>query len=478
MSWTRESASARTRRLSGSGPRRPHTPLVELGADAQPAAAGSLSPGRWDGAFVRLLPLLGLLVLVSVVMGPRGSTSTDEGPILAAAHRLLEGHYAVIGTMDATRFLWHGPGLPALLAPLVALRVPLEGLRLTSPLLMFASVLLFYRLLRLRLSRRGALIGAYALGLYAPAYYVLGTVAKDPLALLLSISALDATTRYVRNGRWYHAVIAGLSFGGLAMTRLEYGWVITVLLIAGLLWWLLAAGRGGTRSASTRTAWRWALVCAVGLLACMPWLTYTYAITHHLFYWGNSGGISLYWMSSPSMSQLGQFYSVHTVFTDPALATYRGFFHYLDTLRPLQRDLELQHVAIVQALGHPAKYVLNMLANLGRMFLGFPFGFTLAPAAIAVLIVVNGTLAVGLAAAMTSVIRTRRALPRETVPFLLFGTVSFAVHIFATAEPRLMLPIIPVPIWLIGQAFHRRAGIRSRTAGSTVPVIAAPRPVP
>lgn len=448
--------------------------MVALGTPARPAAAGSLSPARWDHPFVRLLPLLALFLLASVVMDPGRSTTTDEGPILAAAHRLLQGHYAVLGTMDATRFLWHGPGLPAVLAPLVALRVPLDGLRLTSPLLMFASVLLFYRLLRLRLGRRGALIGAYALGLYAPAYYVLGTVAKEPLALLLSISALDGTTRYVRDGRWHHAVFAGLSFGALAMTRLEYGWVITVVLAAGLLWWLLAVFRHGARSEQTRTARRWALVCAVAGLACLPWLAYTYELTDHLFYWGNSGGISLYWMSSSSPSQLGEFHAVHTVFTDRALAGYRGFFHYLDTLRPLRRDLELQHVAIVQALGHPAKYALNVLANLGRMFLGFPFSFALPAAAIAILIVVNGALAAGLAAAAASLIRTRRPLPRETVPFLLFGTVSFVVHIVPTAEPRMVVPIIPVPVWLIAQAFHRRARVRSWATGSIAPAIAVP----
>jgi len=416
-----------------------------------------LSAGRAEWVLVRLLPLLGVLLLASVLLDPGRAPTGDEAPIIAAAHRLLEGRYAVLGTKDWTRFLWHGPGLPALLAPLVAVDVPLSGLRLLSPLLMFLAALLFYRLLRLRLSRRSAVIGAYAVALYAPAYYTLGTVTKEPLALVLSIVALDATARYLTYGRPRQAVIAGLALGALAMTRLEYGWVIGTALAFCLVWWLVARVRHRPSALlGTRVARRWALVCAVGLVACVPWLTYTYALTGHLFYWGNSGGISLYWMSSPSPSQLGEWHAPHTVFADPALAGYRSFFHYLSTLGPLKADLELQHAAIVQVLGHPAKYALNLLANVGRMFIGLPFSFTLPLAVIAGLIVINGTLLAGLFAAAARLKRGRASLPRETLPFVVFAVIGLAVHLPPTAEPRMLLPLIPVPIWFIAQAFSRR----------------------
>lgn len=418
---------------------------------------------------VRLLPLLGVFLLVSFLTDP-GRANGDEGPILDAAHRLLHGHYAVVGTMDSTKFLWHGPGLPALLAPLVALGVPLAELRLTSPLLMFAAALLFYRFLRLRLSRRGALIGAYALGLYGPGYYVLGTVAKDPLALLCAIAALDGTTRYLMHGRSRHAVLAGLSMGVLVMTRLEYGWVIAACLISGLVWWSVARLRHKAAAPGTATAARrWTVVCAVGMLACVPWLTYTYELTHHLFYWGNSGGISLYWMSSPSASQLGEWHATHTVNTDPALAAYRPFFHYVSSLGPLRADLELQHVALVQALGHPAKYLLNLLANVGRMFLGFPFSFKLSIALVVGLTLFNGALLAAVIAAGRSLRRARRPLPPETVPFLLFFGSGLVVHLLPTAEPRMVLPLLPIPLWLIGLAFDGRASVCVSPGAGTAP---------
>jgi hypothetical protein len=429
---------------------------------------------RW--ALVRLLPLLGLLIAMAVVLGPGAANTTDTGPLIAASHRLLQGRYAVLGTTDATKYLWHGPGLPTFLAPLVALGVPLAGLRMTSPLLMFAAVLLLYRLLRLRLGRRGALIGAYALGLYGPGYYVLGTVSKDALALVCSVLALDGTARYLKYGRARHALIAGLALAGLAMSRVEYGWVVTGALLVALGWWLVDRLRGREPGERRRVAPRFALICGVAMLACVPWLAYTYSLTGHVFYWGNSGGISLYWMSSPSPSQMGEWHAWHTVFSDPALAAYRPLFRRIGTLSPLQQDLTFQHLAVTQALGHPAKYALNVLANLGRMFFGFPFSFSLSAPVIVGLVLINGGLLAALGAAGASLVRARARLPRETVPFLILGALGFAIHVFPSAEPRMLLPIVPVAIWTIGQASRRWEPALGRVAGVVVRELRLPRP--
>jgi hypothetical protein len=416
---------------------------------AKPAGEG---PG-W--ALARLAPLLGGFLLVWALSAHGGRSVGDEGPFLAAAHRLLERGYALPATMDGTKFLWHGPGLPALISPLVAMGMPLTVIRLVGPLLLFAAVVLFYRLLRLRLSRRAALIGAYALGLYGPIYEGITSLQKEPLALTLSSAALYGTARYVSEGRRRYLALAGLALGGLAMTRLEYGWVICALLAIAVLWWLLARVRQGADSPATRTARRWALVCGVGTLACVPWVAYTYSITHHLFYWGNSGGISLYWMSSPLPGQLGQWHASHTVFSDPRLAMYRPLFHYLATLSPLNRDLTLRHLAVLQAEGHPAKYALNLLANVSRMFFGFPFSFTLSAPVIVALVAFNTALFGGLIAAAVFLRRSRRSLPPEAMPLVSFMAVGFAVHLITSAEPRFLVPLIPVPLWVIAHVLSR-----------------------
>jgi len=411
---------------------------------------------------VRLAPLLAGFIVTWAVSATGGRTISDEGPFLAAAHRLLHGHYAVTGAMDGTKYLWHGPGLPALISPLVAVGAPVTVIRLVGPLLLFVAIVLFYRLLRLRLSRRAALVGAYALGLYGPMYEgITSSLQKEPLALVASVIVLYGTARYVSAGHRRYLLLAGLALGALAMTRLEYGWVLTALLAAASIWWLLARLRHGANSPRARTARRWALVCAIGMLACAPWLAYTYSITHHFFYWGNSGGISLYWMSSPASDQLGEWHASHTVFADPRLAAYRPLFHFLATLPPLQRDLTLRHLAIVQAEGHPAKYALNLLANISRMFFGFPFSFTLSAAVLAGLVLFNTALLGGLTAAAISLRRSRRSLPPEATPFLWFAALAVAIHLFPSAEPRFLIPLIPIPIWVMAHALSRRSRPRS-----------------
>jgi hypothetical protein len=333
-----------------------------------------------------------------------------------------------------------------------------------GPMLLFVAVVVFYRVLRLRLSRRASLVGAYALGLYGPMYEgITSSLQKEPLALVTSVIALYGTARYVSEGRRRDLALAGLALGALAMTRLEYGWVLPALLAVAAIWWVLARLRHGPDSSRARTARRWSLVCGVALLSCLPWLAYTYSITHHFFYWGNSGGISLYWMSSPASNQLGQWHASHTVFADPRLAAYRPLFHHLATLPPLQRDLALRHLAIVQAEGHPAKYALNLVANVGRMFFGFPFSFTLSVGVLVGLVFFNTVLLGGLATAAVYLRRSRRPLPPEATPFLWFAALAVAIHLFPSAEPRFLIPLVPVPIWLMAHALNRRFG---RSPGS------------
>jgi 4-amino-4-deoxy-L-arabinose transferase-like glycosyltransferase len=401
-----------------------------------------------------LVPLLPIYVLVWALLNPGSSPVGDEGPLLGAARRITEGGYADTSAMNGTKFLWHGPGLPALLSPLVALRVPLTDMRLLGPLLLFAAILAFYRLLRLRLSRRAALVATYALGLYAPTYQTLPSLHKEPLALLLVIVAMDAGTRYARYGRRQHLTVAALALGWLVMTRLEYGWVLTALAVATTIWWLRERR---VHPGEAQGTGRWALVAVAGFVACIPWLAYTYDLTGHIFYWGNSGGLSLYWMAQYGRGQLGQWHAVHTVFRDPRLASYRPFFRHLRALHPLQADLALRHAAVKAALARPYAYLVNVLANVGRIFFGLPFSFTLPIGALVGLIAFNGTLLAAVGAAVVRVVRARQSLPPEAVPFLLFAAIAFALHLLTSAEPRMLIPVVPALIWLVAHGLSRSA---------------------
>ena len=132
------------------------------------AATTTLIRGRrlLDGvgaAAWRLAPLLPLYVGAALVIQHGARPADDEASLLGFAHALLHGHYASVGTWSPVAYLWHGPALPLVLAPMVWLGLPLWALRLVSgPVLLFVAVVLFERVLALRLDRRRALAGAYA----------------------------------------------------------------------------------------------------------------------------------------------------------------------------------------------------------------------------------------------------------------------------------------------------------------------------
>jgi hypothetical protein len=396
-----------------------------------------------------LLPLLGIFITVALVTDPGPRPVGDEGPFLRYASRILAGGYALPSTHDPTRFLWHGPGLPALIAPLLAIHASLGVIRMLGPALLFAAVLGFHGVLSLRCSPRRALLGAWALGLYAPAWSVLGSAHKEPLAMLLVVVAMGGTLSYLRRGGAGSLAIGGLALTALAMTRLEFGWVILALLAVAAAAAVVRPGAGYGRLAA---------VCAVAALGCVPWLVYTYDLTGRVLYWGDAGGLSLFWMSSPAPDQLGQWHSWRSTLTQASLAAYRPLFQRLTPLDPLQKDLALQHLAWVQATGRPVKFAVNLGANVARMWAGMPFSFRLAPAILAGLWASNLALLAALGRTARRAVRLRRArrAARRADPaargFAAFAAVGLAVHLLPSAEPRMMLPVVPVLIWL---ALHR-----------------------
>ena len=387
-----------------------------------------------------LLALLGAYVGVALLFAPGSRPVGDEPSFLRLAHALLHGRYALSSGPDATLYLWHGPGLPALLSPLVALHAPLWLLRLLGPALLWAAVVLFERLLALWVSPRRALIGALALGLYAPLALLAPSLHKEPLALLLVIGGLYGATLYARTASRRSAALGGLALGGLVLTRLEFGWVLLFALAGSAVW---ASRR--RQSAAPR---RFAAVLAVGLAVCTPWLALTYAKTHRPLYWSTSGGLSLYWMTTADRAELGDWHAVHTVFRDGRLARHRPFFHRLERLGAPARDAALQRAATRNIAAHPVAYVKRLAANSTRLWLGLPYSFSggLGPAW-GLYATFGGALLALLGWLVIERARGRRRLGRGAGPFALLGAGALAVHLPVAAEPRMLVPVVPIVIW-------------------------------
>jgi hypothetical protein len=399
---------------------------------------------------VALSPLLALYVAAWIVDRRSSGVTGDEADLLGYAGRLLDGHYAI--TAPATGYLWHGPGLPGALAPLVAVHAPLWLPRLAlGPVTMFAAAVGLASVLRHSVPGCRPRFVAALFGLYLPALSVVSSLHKEPLAALLVIVAMGATSRALRGGSKGAVGVAGVALAGLTMTRVEYGWVLVVL---------IGLAAGVVIGSRTVTAVRASAILGIALALCVPWLAYTRHVSGRFPYWGNSGGLSLYWMSSPDSAQLGEWHAVHTVLRDGALKGYRPLFRRLRRLPPAAEDARLTALAVRQALGHPAKYTRNLAANVGRMAVGWPFGVRVPWWGVAGVTLSNVVLLTALLAR-----RRRHSGPNprpkspETWAFAAFAGVAIAVHLLPSTEPRMIIPVVPLLVWL---AAARQSGLVPR----------------
>ena len=388
-----------------------------------------------------LLPLLGLLLLLAVFVPER---QDDEAGYLELARNLTHGHYAT-GRPDALLDgdpsypdLWFGPGLPLVLVGPVAAGLPIELIRLVGPLSLFAGLLVFYALLRRSVRPGTALVATWALGLYLPFFSVLTNLHSEPLAVFFVAVAMYATARLLDDGGRLWPGVGAAALAGLALTRVDYGWVLTVLFVGLVAWWAVSRSRTVRRLTAT---------VGLSLVLCVPWLAYTVSETGRALVWGNSGSLSLYWMSSPESGDLGDWQQANDVFTNPNLAAHKPVFEQLRGLELPEQNAELERRAVENIVSNPLQYAGNVVANVSRMFFDTPYSYTQQRLSALFFALPNALLLCAALLAAVAAYRMRESLPAAAVPFAAFALVSFGLHALVAAYPRMLMPIVPVVVW-------------------------------
>jgi hypothetical protein len=389
-----------------------------------------------------LLPLLVVYVAAAFLFP---NHPDDEAAYVELAHRLVDGRY-VAGDEDAlldddpvSPDLWFGPGAPAVLAPLAAVDAPIEVFRLVGPLALFGGMLCFYALARERWGARVALVSTYALGSYPPFLALLPNVHGEPPAIFFASAAMLGVSRMLGRGGSKSFVMTAAALAALALTRVAYGWVLTVVLF--LLLMMAFVRRPDP------VALRSAKVVALALLLCVPWLAYTAAKTGRPLVWGNSGSLSLYWMSSPYDGDSGDWRQANDVFTDPELAPHRSFFASLRGLSLAEQNAEIEREAIGNIVDHPLAYAGNVAANGSRLLVNAPYSDSRWKANDLFYALPNAVLVAAIALSIVVLTRRRRRLPPETLPLTLLATVAVLAHLLVAGYPRMLAPIAPLVAW-------------------------------
>jgi 4-amino-4-deoxy-L-arabinose transferase-like glycosyltransferase len=367
---------------------------------------------------------------------------SDEPGYLSLAYGIVGRHWPGAHVPS----LWWGPGLPLILAPLVLAHVPLDVMRLLEPVLLTCSVVLFYSLLRLYVPERMAFLTSAALGVYLPIYQLLRALGSDIPALFLIVVFMYALTRDTREPRWRYFLVASAAAAYLALTRIVFGWVLLGALVFWAGAWLWSRRRATARIAA---------VHALALVLCGPWLAHTYAVSHKVFYWGSSGGLSLYWMASPYPGQLGDWHAPTDVRSMPILAPNRPDFAPIPGANQVRVDSERQHQAIRYIRAHPTRYVRNLVNNFSRLWFNIPYTSTAEHIGTLLYVVPNALLFAGALFALVMLRRGWSEVPLSLRAFLVLAVLGIGVQTLVAAYSRMLVPLVPVILLFIAWSLDR-----------------------
>ncbi len=403
----------------------------------------------------KLLPLL-LFYLALVVRPSAEAFQLDESYYFSYARHLLRD----FGSPPPT--LWWGPGYPLVLIPFAALEAPLLAATLMNAFFLFGALIYFHGTISLYVEDRYSLLFTYILGLYPPFVREVHMLRTENLVFLLVCGFMYHFCRSFRGAgkKPLHLLAASLYLAYLALTKIFFGYVILTGLLLSLL--LLVWQRRDQLRKTT-------LVYALALLWCIPYLLVTYSWTGKVFYWATSGGMSLYWMSSPYAGELGSWFSDDDVRALPELSPHREFFAEIAELSEVERDEALKKQALHNIIHYPARYLKNWIANLGRLLFSYPFSYTPQKMSTYFYLLPNIFLVVFLILSVYPAVLRHRTIPYEVCALVLFALIATGGTSLLCAYDRQFRPQVPIFLLWLSFVYLRILRIEVRDAGAGSP---------
>jgi hypothetical protein len=393
----------------------------------------------------------------------KGDYEADGWRYIQNARNLMHGYFASPDTL----MFWNGPGYPIFLVPFLALKLPLKLIYAANAAFMYLGIVHFQGALRLSGVGKRSLAYAYAMGLllflHGP---LMGMVMTESLSAYLACGAAYHYCRAARSGERLHVALAGFHLGYLALTKVFFGYALEASIpIAGAIWawkraWAASTAGGPatarmeskTVEASTAgmasTAGIAAAACAIGLLVCMPYLAHTWHKTGKANFWGNAGGMQLYFMSMPEKEYFGDWLNFVAVIEHPEyFPNHVDFIRETIKLDWVAQDSVFKQAALRQYREHPRKAIDNWRANVNRMAFGFPN--TVYPGASADLSTGNRAFVYAFPFMLLLMLAIPGWLGRRSVPpgvhaCLAFACLSLGGMSLVCAIPRQVFPMLPL----------------------------------
>lgn len=338
--------------------------------------------------------------------------------------------------------MWWGPGYPLVLAPFIRFGIPMYWANLLNVVFMLGTLNYVHLALKLYLPPRWACAICLGFGMYPPFWFYASMLLSEKLAIFLMSGFIYF---YLKSHVSSHAktgtlIVASVQLGFLALTKVFYGYVILTAICLTLVLRL-------TRTPKLQPT---LFMLSLAMLGCLPWLSYTYRQSGHLFYWATSGGSSLYWMSTPFPGESGTWFRPQDVDSVKELRTnHYAFFHSTANLSVVQRDEMFKRQAIQNIIAHPTKFASNCLVNVSRLLFDCPYDYFAQP------VDSLRRLAIGIpnffliVLLLLSLARLRSPPPYELLCVLVFGFMAFAGSIPLSAYNRMFTVLVPIlVVWI------------------------------
>lgn len=375
----------------------------------------------------------------------------DEIRYVDFAHNLIHGFYSPAAPHIN---LWNGPGFPLVIWPFIAWHVPVLCITLFNALYQYLAVVLLYKSIKLVANPTIALVAGLLLAIYPNAFSVLPILYTEALTSFLISAFVYSVTLFYLQRKNKHLVIAGVLLGFLTLVKIIFGYV----LILGLVICAAAVIFKKARTNALKSTYIFLLALAVTL----PYLAYTYRLTGKLFYWGNSGGMSLYWMSTPYEHEYGDwkvpqltnhqypFMFKSTETTALLKKNHAKEFQFILKHNEVEQDALFKQYAIRNIRQHPFKFIKNYYYNASRMLFNFPYTYSFQDGAI-VTNILSGALI--LFSAILGFIATwinRKQLIFPVKLLLLVSAIYLGLSGALSAYPRQFDVIMPVLLFWLG----------------------------
>lgn len=376
----------------------------------------------------------------------------DEIRYVDFAHNLIHGFYSPAAPHIN---LWSGPGYPIILLPFIALKVPVLYITLLNAIYLYSAAIILYKAISLFANNKIAIILSLLLAVYPNASAMLPILYTEAFTYFLVSSLIYFISLSYTKGNTKYVVMAGLVFGYLTLTKIIFGYVIFICLAACLTMLLFKKNKAYSLRAIK------VLLIAFGVT--IPYLAYTYYITGKAFYWGDSGGMSLYWMSTPYENEYGDWkvpYLTNRQYPTPLFKSAEAVavlkknhakeLSFILKHNEMEQDELFKQKAIENIKNHPLKFAANYYYNFSRMLFNFPYSYAYQDGAIIRNIIIGSLI---LWSSVIGIIVTCLNWRRVIFPvklLLLITGIYLLLSGALSAYPRQLDVMVPVLLFWLG----------------------------